>query len=73
MKSSASTDRSDPIVYDWQSTPGLWMAMRANYCGCGDCSRGMHGFGRTKEEAEADLLDMEDAAESSATVESIPK
>lgn len=48
------------IEYSWQSTPQLWMAMRDNYCGCGECSRGNYGVGKTKEEAKADLIEKEE-------------
>lgn len=50
---------TDHIEYFWQPSPQLWMAMRDNYCGCGECSRGGYGLGRTKEEAAADLIEKE--------------
>ena len=48
------------IEFDWQSTPGLWMATRPDYDGAIDSKkRGLIGYGRTKEQAAADLLDLE--------------
>ena len=46
------------ITYYWQSTPQLWMAVFDNYDGAID-SKHPQGFGRTKEEAAADLLEQE--------------
>jgi hypothetical protein len=49
------------IEYSWQSGPRLWMAMRENYCGCAECiCRYPAGFGKTKEEAAADLIEKAD-------------
>jgi hypothetical protein len=46
------------INYSWQSTPQLWMAVFDNYDGAID-SKHPVGFGRTKEEAAADLIEKE--------------
>lgn len=58
---------TDNIKFDWQSMPGKWMATRENYCGCGECKYPA-GFGRTKEEAEADLIEMEAVATCSTSL-----
>lgn len=47
------------IEYHWQSTPQLWMAIREGYDGAID-SKYPQGFGRTKEEAAADLIEKEE-------------
>lgn len=47
------------IDFSWQSTPQLWAAMRKDYDGAID-SKCPIGFGRTKEEAAADLIEQED-------------
>ena len=46
------------IEYSWQSTPQLWAAMRPDYDGAIDAKHPI-GFGKTKEEAAADLLEHE--------------
>lgn len=49
----------EPIEYSWHSTPALWCAVRRSYDGAPDAHCPI-GFGRTKEEAAADLIEMED-------------
>lgn len=42
------------------STIKLWQAMRDGYCGCFECIRKTPiGFGKTREEAAADLIEKE--------------
>jgi hypothetical protein len=50
------------IEYSWQSTPQLWMATFDNYDGAPDSKppRSLIGFGKTKEEAAADLVEKAD-------------
>ena len=57
MTNATSTRMSD-IELDWQSTPALWMAYRKGQCFCEDCLR-KAGLGKTKEEAVAELIEME--------------
>jgi hypothetical protein len=47
------------IITHWQSTPQLWMATFENYDGAPD-SKHPQGFGKTKAEAVADLIEMAD-------------
>lgn len=47
------------IDYTWHSTPQLWIAMRKGVCGCPEC-KPPFGMGKTKEEAEAQLLEWEE-------------
>ena len=57
------TDRSqmEPIETSWQSTPVIWMAYRAGQCWCDECGRkNATGYGKTKEDAIAELLERED-------------
>lgn len=49
---------NDPIEYSWHSTPALWCATRRSYDGAPD-SHCPIGFGKTKEEAAAELVEME--------------
>lgn len=48
----------DPIEYEWHSTPGFWAAYRKSYDGAPD-SRHAVGFGKTKEQAKARLIEAE--------------
>lgn len=50
---------NDDVVYVWQSTPGLWAAMRPGYCGCGECHCPM-GLGETKDAARESLEEEEE-------------
>jgi hypothetical protein len=55
-------DEGRPISFEWHSTPQLWSAIfKDEYDGAPD-SRSPMGFGKTKAEAIADLLD-KDAGE----------
>lgn len=54
------TVRDDDMDFSWQSTPQLWAAMRKDYDGAID-SKCPIGFGKTKEEAAADLIERETA------------
>lgn len=56
-----STNGTDGFEYQWHSTPQLWSAVRPGYDGAPDAHCPI-GFGKTKAEAEQDLIDMEDAA-----------
>jgi hypothetical protein len=47
------------IITDWHSTPQLWVATFDNYDGAPD-SKHPQGFGKTKAEAVADLLETAD-------------
>jgi hypothetical protein len=49
------------IDYTWHSTPGLYIAMREGACCCPECKQPF-GMGKTKEEAEARLLEWESDA-----------
>jgi hypothetical protein len=49
----------DLIEYSWHSTPALWCATRRSYDGAPDAHCPI-GFGKTKEEAAAELIEMED-------------
>jgi hypothetical protein len=40
----------NPVELEWHPTPRLWVAYRG--CGCEECPK---GYGKTKEEAIADL------------------
>jgi hypothetical protein len=48
---NASTDGAKPTV-EWHDTPQIWVAYDG--CGCQECPK---GYGKTEEEAIADLLD----------------
>jgi hypothetical protein len=50
----------DVIEYSWHSTPQLWCATRPGYDGAPDANCPI-GFGKTEEEAAADLIEMEDS------------
>ena len=49
---------AERINFVWHSTPGLWGATRPDYDGAPD-SHHPQGFGKTKEEAAADLTEQE--------------
>lgn len=57
--SNGYTYRAEDFDLSWQP-PGLWMAVREGLCWCNECA-GKHpkGFGKTKEEAVAELLEQE--------------
>jgi hypothetical protein len=47
----------------FQSTPALFVAVDDNYCGCDECAGTLPmGWGKTAEEAVADLLEQIEAA-----------
>jgi hypothetical protein len=52
--SAANSYRAVEAGYtlEWHDTPQLWVAYR--YCGCVDCPK---GFGKTQEEAIANLYE----------------
>jgi hypothetical protein len=53
------TDKEEPLIeYSWQSTPALWAAMREGYDGAPDSGYKI-GYGKTKEEAAAALIEAE--------------
>lgn len=47
---------TDGIDLEWHDTPQLWVAY--NGCGCEECPK---GFGKTQEEAVANLNEREEA------------
>lgn len=58
---SGHSESMDTINYEWHSTPQLWVAVRDGYCGCNDCAGKVPmGFGKTKEDAAANLIEQED-------------